>query len=288
MGFAELKQVEQVASAATEHWFSYHDSTVAVRERASSAQKWATLVFVHGRLGQGSIWHPLAHLLQQHFRSLDLDLPGFGRSFCVRSEGLSLLESADLISKLLEHLAGEPVVLVGHDIGGTIAQYVALKHPDQVRGVVLLNSPCIHHPLPRLSSSLHRWGVRRKIQKMLQGAPSLKPDEAKLILEGCLNQSWKNMQDRWPGPAERLEWRAQLKNLELPVLLLWGARDPLISSEEAFELIRALPEVYFFQNEEASHWPCLEKTEWVLSKVREFLFRLKNHEASRVSFSIPR
>jgi pimeloyl-ACP methyl ester carboxylesterase len=78
----------------------------------------------------------------------------------------------------------------------------------------------------------------------------------------------------WPGPFERQHWREELRKCSVPVLLLWGTRDPLNETERALKMVRELPEAYFFENEIAGHWPNLDDPDWVSDKILEFTFRL--------------
>ncbi|WP_330468795.1 alpha/beta hydrolase [Streptomyces longwoodensis] len=96
------------------------------------------LVFVHGWTANRHRWdHQVAHFAERR-RVVRLDLRGHGDSggAGVRTIG----ELARDVVALLDHLGIERCVLVGHSMGGMIAQTVALEHPGRVERMVLVNS----------------------------------------------------------------------------------------------------------------------------------------------------
>ncbi|NUR44164.1 MAG: alpha/beta fold hydrolase [Streptomyces sp.] len=96
------------------------------------------LVFVHGWTANRHRWdHQLAHFAEKR-RVIRLDLRGHGES---GGAGVrTIAELADDVLALLDHLEIEWCVLVGHSMGGMIAQTITLAHPDRVERLVLVNS----------------------------------------------------------------------------------------------------------------------------------------------------
>jgi pimeloyl-ACP methyl ester carboxylesterase len=86
------------------------------------------VVFCHGLFGQGRNWTGIGKALVDEHRILLVDLPQHGRSDW--SEGFDYLEVADEVASLLS--ADDPVTLVGHSLGGKVAMVLALRHPDLV------------------------------------------------------------------------------------------------------------------------------------------------------------
>ncbi|XGV99657.1 MAG: alpha/beta fold hydrolase [Leptolyngbya sp. BL-A-14] len=112
---------------------------------APTASK-AVLVFIHGWLLSRHYWHPLVEQLSPDYRCLSYDLRGFGDSQPYRPAcdttpvGYSLLDYANDLALLLKHLQIEHAWLVGHSIGGSVALWGADQLPQQVKGVICLNS----------------------------------------------------------------------------------------------------------------------------------------------------
>jgi pimeloyl-ACP methyl ester carboxylesterase len=98
----------------------------------------APLVFVHGWTANRHRWdHQVAHFSTTR-RVVRLDLRGHGESGGAGVKTIDEL-AADVLA-LLDHLKIERCVLVGHSMGGMIAQTIALAHPGRVERMVLVNS----------------------------------------------------------------------------------------------------------------------------------------------------
>ncbi|MGW0706137.1 alpha/beta hydrolase [Streptomyces sp. NPDC002643] len=96
------------------------------------------LVFVHGWTANRRRWdHQLAYFAAKR-RVIRLDLRGHGES---SGAGVRTIEElAKDVLALVDHLTIERFVLVGHSMGGMIAQTIALSHPDRVDRMVLVGS----------------------------------------------------------------------------------------------------------------------------------------------------
>jgi len=96
------------------------------------------MVFIHGAGGSSQLWSEQLASFDHQYTSLALDLPGHGKS-----EG-SLLSSigdmADFMNDFSGALGLEKFVLVGHSMGGAIAQEFALQYPEKLRGLVLIST----------------------------------------------------------------------------------------------------------------------------------------------------
>ncbi|MBT2418965.1 alpha/beta fold hydrolase [Streptomyces sp. ISL-22] len=96
------------------------------------------LVFVHGWTANRHRWdHQTAHFAGKR-RVVRLDLRGHGESSGAGARMIDDLAKDVLV--LLDHLEIERFVVVGHSMGGMIAQTIALSHPERVERMVLVNS----------------------------------------------------------------------------------------------------------------------------------------------------
>lgn len=274
------------ASYIKHHRFSFGDCLVAVTERSNGAVLYPTLFFLHGRFGDGETWWPIIDRLFPRFRCFSIDLPGFGRSFSSRERGLSLQEHSQIVQHLVARFVkkDERAVLIGQDIGGAIAQICAISMCEQISGVVLINCSGLSEPVHGIKTGLFGWEMRWRLRKLLSHSAV---GRRSALFHSLLWDPWRHSQTRaaliqamrafevsWPGPFERQHWREELRNLSVPVLLLWGTQDTINQTENALKLVRELPEAYFFENEIAGHWPNLEDPDWVSDKILEFTFRL--------------
>lgn len=91
-----------------------------------------TLLFVHGWCINSSYWtDSLAHF-SKNYRVIALDLPGFGKTTCTRSDWSIENYSKDLLA-FIDVLALKQVCIIGHSMSGDIMLAAALtKHPEIV------------------------------------------------------------------------------------------------------------------------------------------------------------
>jgi pimeloyl-ACP methyl ester carboxylesterase len=117
-----------------------------------SATAGPPIVCVHGLGGSHANWHDLGPLLAQRHRVLALDLAGHGRT---PRAGRSAAVRANrrLLDRFLAEVVGEPAVLLGNSMGGTLALLEAAVHPERVADLVLIGpaAPRVRTELPDLA-----------------------------------------------------------------------------------------------------------------------------------------
>jgi pimeloyl-ACP methyl ester carboxylesterase len=97
-----------------------------------------TIVLVHGPGGTVQDWLPTSRLLARAHRVVMVELPGHGLS--PLPEPVTLERAADALDATIAAESKEPVVLVGHALGGAVAAVEALRHPERVRSLVLIET----------------------------------------------------------------------------------------------------------------------------------------------------
>ena len=116
------------------HFVSLADTTLAVHTRGSGIP----LLLLHGFPLDHAMWagqEPLAESL----RLIVPDQRGFGRSAGAGPESIAQL--ADDCVALLDALhVTEPAVICGLSMGGYVAEHIAARHPDRVRGLILVDT----------------------------------------------------------------------------------------------------------------------------------------------------
>lgn len=110
------------------------------------------LVAVHGLGGSHASWHDLGPLLTRHARVYAVDLAGHGRTPRA-GRSASVRANHVLLDRFLDEVVGEPAVLLGNSMGGTIALLQAAEHPQKVRDLVLIGpaAPRVRTEVPDLA-----------------------------------------------------------------------------------------------------------------------------------------
>jgi pimeloyl-ACP methyl ester carboxylesterase len=93
----------------------------------------STLLFLHGVGGGRATWdRQLPYFTARGYRALAWDQPGYGGAAPVDPYDLEQVAAA-----LRRHIGGEPAILVGHSMGGFVAQETYARFPDCIRALVL-------------------------------------------------------------------------------------------------------------------------------------------------------
>lgn len=201
-----------------------------------------TLVFLHGAWRDGNQWLPWMSQLHQRYHCVAVDLLGFGESERPKLHYSIELE-VECLAELLEMLKLRQVCLIGDSIGAWIAVSYALRFPEQVKALVLLEPEGVLTS-GDLQGVNARWRMARwlTIQPAVSGwlLRSLLPIARVLKCDGWIRQQLEFQQQLQRSPVackllfarRAVEIQAEgLRNrlpwLKLPVLLLQSEQDSL-------------------------------------------------------------
>jgi 2-hydroxymuconate-semialdehyde hydrolase len=212
------------------------------------------VLLLHGFPTNADLWRRDAWLLAQRMRVIVPDLLGYGWSEKPSGPDLSEPAQGGYMKELLLSLKIEELAIVGHDIGGGVAQMLTLDGRLNVRALVLLDSVCFD-----------AWPIEGV--KMIQGATSdqesmefveelvrltfdlgvnhrdrLEPDAVEAYVE-----PWRPDPPAFFRAARAITGRGlagrdeELAALDMPTMLIWGEDDPFVGSELAERLGEAIP-----------------------------------------------
>ena len=108
-----------------------------LRYTASGDPHRPAILFLHGFLGSGADWKEIISALDERFYCVAPDLPGHGASLGLQPEYYTIEGTARALLDLLDELGIERVALVGYSMGGRLALYLALLHPERCSGLFL-------------------------------------------------------------------------------------------------------------------------------------------------------
>jgi pimeloyl-ACP methyl ester carboxylesterase len=96
------------------------------------------ILCIHGTGSSTALWADAAARLAEHGRAIVYDRRGFGRSGPPDAHAVDVHRHADDAAALLDALDAAPAVVVGRSHGGDVAVDLALRYPDRVLGLALL------------------------------------------------------------------------------------------------------------------------------------------------------
>jgi pyruvate dehydrogenase E2 component (dihydrolipoamide acetyltransferase) len=218
------------------------------------------VVFLHGFGGDLEQWQLALPALAESHTAIALDLPGHGGS--TKDVGAEL---SDAVEQFLDATEVGPAHLVGHSMGGLVAARVALRSPERVRSLTLIDSAGLGEQVdPGYLDGFVNAESRRELKPALEMLFADAGQVNRRLVDDVLKYK------RIDGVTEALRTlragllaaeRIDLDALDVPVLVIWGAQDRVIS-RPAGEL-RVI--------EGAGHSPHIESAAEVNELIREFV-----------------
>jgi len=212
------------------------------------------LLLVHGTSSSLHTWDGWVRHLSGRRRIIRLDLPGFGLTGPAPDGDYRVERYARLVAALLERLAIARTDVAGNSLGGRVAITLALDHPERVRRLILVDPAGLSGVPPPLIFRLARTPVANRVllhltprflvRKNLEevyGDPSLVTEELVDRYHAMALRAGNReaLVERLTGPADPL-LDDRLDQLQLPVLIQWGAEDRWIPVEAAHRFQRGI------------------------------------------------
>lgn len=199
------------------------------------------VVFIHGIPTSPLLWrHVVAQL--ESCRPLAWEMVGYSQSWEEgRERNISVRAQASYLHGWLENQGIENAILVGHDLGGGVAQIAAVADRDRFAGLVLTNSICYDSwPIPSVKAMRALGGmVGRTPPKLFRAVFSSflrRGHDDQRVAAESIRVHWPNY-DHESGPAafvrqirsldvtDTMSVAPRLDELHLPARVVWGGAD---------------------------------------------------------------
>src|SRR5205823_7845488 len=105
------------------------------------------LILLHGGLGSGEMFGPILPALSERHRVITVDLQGHGRTADI-DRPIDVRLMADDVAALIDHLGLEKPDLVGYSLGGGVAFFTAVNHPQKVGKLVMASANIRRDAIP--------------------------------------------------------------------------------------------------------------------------------------------
>ncbi|CEN49046.1 Beta-ketoadipate enol-lactone hydrolase I (fragment) [Capnocytophaga canimorsus] len=129
--------------------------------------KGKAVILLHGFLENHTIWEKFAEELSATHRVITPDLAGHGKTPCF-SEIHPMEMMAEGIFEILQAEKIKDCILVGHSMGGYVSLAFAEKYPDQVKGIVLMNSTAAADSIEKQKNREKPYELPRQIKPIYQ------------------------------------------------------------------------------------------------------------------------
>jgi len=269
-------------SAPLQHGYAPGADGVRLHYVAAGAAGAPPVVLLHGFPEFWYSWrHQLPALASAGFRALALDLRGYNLSGKPpRVADYRLERLADDVRLFIRGVAGGRAHVVGHDWGGVIAWQLAMRHPDVVERLAILNAP---HPaaylrevrrprqlfrswyafffqLPWLPEAVFRFNDFQSLRQTFRTDPAragaFTDDDIELYVTAFYRRQTLTAAMNYYRAAFRGMWRfaRDSRPVEAPTLLVWGDGDRYLVPENTLGLEKWVPRLRVERLPNASHW----------------------------------
>ncbi|HUZ18237.1 MAG TPA: alpha/beta fold hydrolase [Spirochaetia bacterium] len=230
------------------------------------------ILMIHGWMGSSYDYQQLLDLLPASIQAVAPDMPGSGESE-KRNVKYTMDFFVDFIDHFLEALSMPTVVLVGHSFGGAIAVHYAATRPDRVSRLVLIDPDGLSREegfldwlrrrevlVDLLSALNNRAAVSLALRLQVFHHPTLVTKEMVAAVErtGLEPDGRRAQRELAKRVVGRYPVDALLPGLQMPVLLIWGRNDRVLSSKWAARFMELLPDARLEMVDECGHMPQIE------------------------------
>ncbi len=226
-----------------------------------------TILLLHGTASSLHTWEGWVKAMSPSWRVVRLDLPGFGLTGPYPSGDYSPSATVDFLERFADAAGLKRFVIAGSSLGGQAAWRYALRRPDRISGLILIDATGYPQNLSTTSAVALQLAAMPIVSELMRWAP----------IEGMVDSSLKDVYVddslvtpelvsrysdlmRRPGNRVALGDRArsaqpstgweQLRQLRVPTLIMWGAQDTWVplSMGERFRQDIAGSELIIYPN----------------------------------------
>ena len=244
------------------------------------------IVLVHGTSASLHTWEGWAADLRQTRRVIRFDLPGFGLTGPNAANDYSIAVYVRFVATLMDQLGVQRFVIGGNSLGGEIAWAVAHAHPQRVDRLILVDAAGY-------------WFAPKSVPLgfRVAGLPALQPLMKNLLPPGLMDKSIRSVygdpsrvtpelvahytdmvlrEGNRAALRQRLIQRntgreADIRQLKLPTLILWGGQDRLIPPAYGQRFAQDIAGAKLVMFDALGHVPQEEDPAATLVPVRAFL-----------------
>ena len=238
-----------------------------------------TIVFLHGYNGNSKSWAYQFKFFKHNYSLISFDFPGFGKSDDMKDP--DMFKVSDLIIRALENLKIREYYIVGHSMGGMLAQILSINNNASIIKMVL---SCTHkgysmkykkplrEPYNKRLQERHKLSDveygKLRISKML---PGLQDKEIFGFL--CLISQETSSEAIVCGGSSMqiLDTTDVLPKIKIPCLILTGSEDIVVSKEKSLFLYNSIKNALHNEIKGVGHAPYCENAMEFNKKINSFL-----------------
>lgn len=245
------------------------------------------LFLIHGIPTSSYLWHEVIDQLALNFDVVAPDLVGYGDSDKRLDADLSIAAQARYMVAVMESLGIHQAAVAGHDIGGGVAQLMAVDEPDRVARLILIDSVVDNNwPIPDIARLKEpAWDqilVDRDLRPGFRKGLEDGTTRAGVVTDELVNEIARPFSDQGLRRAYLRAARAlnnrdlvsrsrHLQDVTAPSLILWGANDKFLEPRWADTLKHKLQDATVEIIDPGGHFLPLDRPDAVAGAILRFL-----------------
>ena len=249
--------------------------------------KGPTILLLHGYTGSKDNWLMFAPYLTKNYHLVIPDIPGYGESSMIEKDSYDLSNQMSRLHKFAQALELKKFHIAGNSMGGLFAGTYAVRYPDEIisvglidaGGVTSLRTSLVHklaekgeNPLLlKDSNDVPRWAELLFIKP-----PSLPYPIKKVMIKTALANRQFYEKERKEFAPDLYSLEKDLPKIKAPTLILWGDQDKVIdvSSVPVFE--KGLKNHKTVIIKDCGHAPMMEKPQETATQYIDFIKGIKS------------
>lgn len=246
-----------------------------------------TLLLVHGITTYSFIWRRVIPLLETEYDVIAVDLLGCGDSDMPLDTSYSIQDHATRLREFANALGIDRLHFVGHDLGGGIGQIFAVRYPEMLYDLTVINTVAYDFwPVQPITA------LRTPIVRQLMLASFDLGTFRLVVNRGVYHKDrvTQELMDLFTAPMKTSLGRKafmhfarcldnhnltdiaeELRHLQVPLLILRGDADPYLSSSIAEKLHAEVPDSRLERIATGSHFIQEDEPEWIADRLRGFM-----------------
>lgn len=250
---------------------------IAYRQMGNGTE---TILLVHGFMGSSYDFNLIMPELAKNYTVLAVDQIGFGLSDKSPQLNYAKSSSADILRKMMRSLNIERYHLLGHSMGGEVAMHMALKSPDDVERLILVDSAGLEDLQNGIKGELPGWMIDQVLQNyLLQRLVFFRTvyDNSLANSENFADFFYFNKQipaatlNRIIADNDGGSLSDRLDEIRQTTLVIWGRHDKIIPLEQGLSLDQHLADSRIVIIENCGHLPFLEQPAELTREIIKFL-----------------
>ena len=230
-----------------------------------------TLLMIHGAGGKSAIWSFQLAFLNKQINTYAIDLPGHGQSG--KNAAKSISGYTDWLIKVIEAWFKEPIYIIGNSMGGAIAQSIAIKNGQLLKGLILIGTGATLKVAPQFLQGLA--DNFKNTVATIMGYAYHEHTDNNLIREGSkfMEEAGQSVVYDDFSACNNFDSRGDLDKIATPTLIICGEEDKLTPPDESRKLHKTIKNSTLKIIPQAGHMVMIEKYEEVNELILEFIHK---------------